>query len=410
MTASDRLGSGRFLESEQVPRDAVVSLHRLRTSDGATVDGVLRAVPGSRTVVSLMHPRQDLTHHGVVPHLLRRGVSVWTQGSRAVNNDVALIHERSLLDMAAGQRFLRDRFAQVVALGHSGGGPLAAFYCAQAALDPQDRLRAAPSGLPVDLAGTEMPVPDGVVLMAPHPGQAVILSRLIDPSVIDESDGFLANPSLDPYNEDNGFRSAPESSQYPESFILEYRDAQAARVARLDELAWELVERAGSRRERFRATGDPVDRRASLVPHLLTVYRTDADLRSVDLALDPNHRPYGSLMGRRPDLTNYGLFGFGRLSTPDAWLSTWSVNHSNAGLLQNAPSLTAPSLLIDFTGDQVCFPSDIAALRSAWGSDDLLFREVPSTHFGAALREGEESGYLLGAQIIADWLERRFEV
>jgi hypothetical protein len=45
-------------------------------------------------------------------------------------------------------------------------------------------------------------------------------------------------------------------------------------------------------------------------------HRTDADLRSVDLSIDPNDRPYGSLVGHRPDLTNYGLLGFGRLSTP----------------------------------------------------------------------------------------------
>ncbi|MFE2186727.1 TetR/AcrR family transcriptional regulator [Streptomyces sp. NPDC059455] len=36
--------------------------------------------------------------------LLARGVAVWTQGTRSVNNDVALVHEQALLDMAAGQR------------------------------------------------------------------------------------------------------------------------------------------------------------------------------------------------------------------------------------------------------------------------------------------------------------------
>lgn len=404
-----RLGEKRFVESNQLPDGSTLSIHRLKTSDGTAVDGVLRTVPGSRSVVSLMHPRQDLTHHGVIPHLLHRGYSVWTQGSRAVNNDIALIHERCLLDMAAGQLFLRERFDHVVALGHSGGGPLAAFYFAQASLEPAARLATAPSGIPVDLAGTELPLPDGVALMAPHMGQAVILSRLIDASVIDEEDGLQSDPALNPFDERNGFERAPRSSKYSEDFVLDYRAAQAARIARLDARAWDFVEKTKAHRATFKSNSDALERRATLVPHLLTVYRTDADLRSVDLSLDPNLRPYGSLMGRRPDLTNYGLVGFGRLSTADAWLSTWSVNHSNAGLLQNAPSITAPTLLIDFTGDQVCFPSDIKALREALGAKDLAFHEVPSTHFGGALSGGSETGYAQAGRLVSDWLDSRFE-
>ena len=54
------------------------------------------------------------------------------------------------------------------------------------------------------------------------------------------------------------------------------------------------------------------------------MFRTDADPRTVDLSIDPSDRPYGSLFGKRPDLINYGQVGFGRLTTPEAWLSTWS--------------------------------------------------------------------------------------
>ena len=45
-----------------------------------------------------MHPRQDVTHHVLVPELLARGYAVWTQGTRSVNNDLALVHEQALLD------------------------------------------------------------------------------------------------------------------------------------------------------------------------------------------------------------------------------------------------------------------------------------------------------------------------
>ena len=76
---------------------------------------------------------------------------------------------------------------------------------------------------------------------------------------------------------------------------------------------------------------------------MIVVHRTDADLRGVDLSIDPNDRPYGSLFGRRPDLTNYGIVGFGRLATPEAWLSTWSGISSRAGLLRCARGVRVPT-------------------------------------------------------------------
>jgi hypothetical protein len=128
----------------------------------------------------------------------------------------------------------------------------------------------------------------------------------------------------------------------PAEFIERYRQAQAARIARIDALALERVEAARAARGRFTATADPRDRRATLATGVIVVHRTDADLRSVDLSLDPNDRPYGSLFGRRPDLTNYGILGFGRLSTPEAWLSTWSANRSRADLATCAPDVDVP--------------------------------------------------------------------
>ncbi|MBF6371072.1 alpha/beta hydrolase, partial [Nocardia puris] len=111
--------------------------------------------------------------------LLARGYAVWTQGARSPNNDIALIHEQALLDVAAGQVFLRDTgFEHVVTLGHSGGGTLFAFYHQQAGRAPGDRLTQTPAGRPIDLAAADMPLPDGAVFLAPHPGQGALLLRL----------------------------------------------------------------------------------------------------------------------------------------------------------------------------------------------------------------------------------------
>jgi hypothetical protein len=105
--ATERLGAGRYLAAGERPEATHTSVHELTTADGATVRGVLATVPGATTVVCLMHPRQDLTHHPLVPLLLRAGAAVWTQYTRSVNNDLALVDEQAILDVAAGLVFLR---------------------------------------------------------------------------------------------------------------------------------------------------------------------------------------------------------------------------------------------------------------------------------------------------------------
>jgi hypothetical protein len=404
-----RLGAGRWVDAAVLPAGTTESTHQLTTADDAKVSGVLRTVPAARTVVCLAHPRQDVTHHVLVPELLRLGYAVWTQGTRSPNNDLSLLHEQALLDLAAGQRFLGEQgWPSVVTLGHSGGGALFAFYHEQASAAPQDRIARGPSGRPTGLPEADLPPPDGAIFMAPHVGQGQLLMRLIDPSVADESDPMSVDPSLDPYNPDNGFASPPASSSYPPEFVTRYREAQRARVARLDAIARQRVAEASAARAAHAASGDPRDRRRALAPRILTVYRTDADLRCVDLSLDPNDRPYGSLFGRRPDLTNYGLVGFGRLATPDAWLSTWSGLSGNASFLRCAPGVRVPTLLIGLSGDQACFPVDIDAIAHAIGADDLTRTTVAGTHFGGPVTAGAPSGASLAAAQIGTWLADRF--
>ncbi|WP_298444742.1 alpha/beta hydrolase [Gordonia sp. (in: high G+C Gram-positive bacteria)] len=404
-----RLGAGRYIDAAAEPDAVTTSAHQLTTSDGAQVSGVLRRVPGARTIVTLMHPRQDLTHHVLVPELLRHGFAVWTQFTRSVNYDIALVHEQALLDVAAGQVFLRgEGFEKVVTLGHSGGGTLFAFYHEQSGLVPSERIARTPAGRPSKLDAAEMPHPDGAVFMAPHPGQGRLLERLIDPSVTDESDPLSLDPELSAFEPANGFAEPPAGSSYSPEFVARYRAAQAARIRRIDDHARELADEANAARARFAAGGDVRDRRASLAPRIITTYRTDADLRFVDLSLDPNDRPYGSLFGRRPDLTDYGLVGFGRLATPDAWLSTWSANTSNADFLRCAPGVVTPTLFVELTGDAACFPADARAMVDALRSTDKQHVRVAGTHFGGPIAPGEPTGAELAAAHIGPWLAERF--
>lgn len=402
------LGAGRYLDARAVPDATVTTPVELSTVDGAKVSGLLRTVPGATAVAFLMHPRQDFSHHVLVPEFLRRGVAVWTQGSRTQGNDLTLLHEQALLDMAAGHVFLRGAgFETVIAVGHSGGGALAAFYLEQAKLPGDDRLAATPGGKPVPLRAATMPLPDYVVFMAPHPGQGELLLRMIDPSVADESDPLSVVPELDPFSPENGFAPAPRPSTYSAEFIARYRAAQRERIERIDAVARERVQRARAAQRRFKDGGDAADRRAALATVFITVHRTDADLRCMDPSIDPNDRPYGSLFGARPDLTDYGVVGFGRLTTPEAWLSTWSALSSRAGFLRCAPAVTVPTLFIEITGDQACFPADAEAMVEAFGTDDVEHVRVRGKHFGAALAPDEPTAATSAGIEIGRWLAEK---
>ncbi len=406
-----RLGAGRHVAALARPASTRTSVHELTTHDGATVRGVLATVPGARTVVCLMHPRQDVTHHPLVPIMLRAGAAVWTQHARSVNNDLALVHEQAILDVAAGIAFLREQgFDSIVVLGHSGGGPLYAFYLEQVGLPPAERIQATPAGRPTRLAESELPAVDGAAFLAPHPGQGMVLLGCIDPSVADEADPMSVIRELDPFDPANGFAEAPASSSYSAEFLARYRAAQHERVARIDAVARAHVTRAAEARTRFKASGSAADRRAALAPWIITVNRTDADPRTVDLSIDANERPYGSVFGRRPDLINYGLVGFGRLTTPEAWLSTWSGLSSNASFVRCAPGVRVPTLFIELTGDQVAFPSDSRAMVGALGATDLEHVAVRGTHFGGPIADGEPTGADLAGARIRDWLDARYEL
>ncbi|MDF2979510.1 MAG: hypothetical protein K0S40_4238 [Actinomycetospora sp.] len=408
MSAPTRLGAGRHDAPDERPAATVTSVHELTTHDGATVRGVLATVPGARTVAFLMHPRQDVTHHALVPHLLAAGAAVWTQHTRSVNNDLALVHEQALLDVAAGMVFLREQgYEAIVPLGHSGGGTLFAYYLEQAGLAGADRIATTPGGRPTKLADASMSTADGVVFLAPHPGQGRLLLGCIDPSVADETDPLATVPELDAFDPRHGFAEPPTSSSYSPEFLATYRAAQRARVTRIDAVAREHLARTAEARSAHRRTGAAADRRRALAPTILTVFRTDADPRTVDLSLDPSERPYGSLFGARPDLINYGQVGFGRLTTPEAWLSTWSGLSSHADFVRCAPGVTVPTLFVELTGDQAAFPSDSRAMVSALGSGDLTHESVRGTHFGGAIAPGEPTGTALAAERIAAWLGER---
>ena len=389
----------------------------LEAADGGLSCGILHTKGRHRTVVCFMHPQADMSRHYAIPALLEAGYAAFGQNSRTLNNDALCVHETLVLDVAAGVRFLRGRgFEHVVLCGNSGGGSLYAFYIAQSVTAPPGRLTQTPAGDPFDLNAYDLPPVDGYINLAAHLGEGKILMQMIDPSVTDESDPLSCDAALDPFNPDNGYRQPPASSCYAPDFVERYRAAQRARVQRLDTMARAALQLRGDARRALGASDFGARpwseqaqalRGAVLCPYM-NVYRTEADLRAFDLSLDPSERDAGSLFSYRPELTNYMEFGFARVQTPRAWLSTWSGLSSNADVVKNAAQITVPSFVIYYRGDNAIFPSDARAAYDAIAASDKQLASAPGDHYGFGVGTQERTGAPHALAQVVGWLQERF--
>lgn len=381
----------------------------LVTRDGASCTGMLARRGGEKCAVILMHPREYLSTHYLVPELLQGGVAVLGQGPRNIGNDIRLEHERALLDVAAGVRYLRGQgYEKVVLLGNSGGAGLFSFYAQQSNLSAGERIEKTPGGKPIPLNEFELPAIDGLVLLSPHPGQGALLMNCIDPSVTDEYDAMSMDPDLFPFSPQNGFKKPPESSSFSEEFIAKYRAGQRSRVQRIDDWAKAAIAKRLAAKQRLKEVRNPLGRIVSNHTPILTIWRTDADLRCFDLSLDRSSRRYGSLWGPNPFVSNFGSIGFARTVTPDSWLSTWSGLSSNAGLDKTAPGVTQPTLIVVYDGDNCVFPSDTDAIFAAIGADDKTRVSAPGDHHGRPINPEAGNGREIAGELIREWLSARF--
>lgn len=415
-TAPATQATAGFLNTDWNPRDVpagtVTTNVVLRTADQAATGGSLyRPATPTDTVVCVMHPREFMACHYLIPDIVGAGYAAWSQSPRSVGNDLRLEHEFALHDVATGLQYLRAAgFKRIILLGNSGGAGLYAMYAQQSALPGEQRIARTPGGRPTQLAELDMPVVDGFVLVGPHPGQGALLLNCIDPSVVDENDPLSVDPSLDPLSPANGY-AGKGNTRYSAEFIERYRAAQLARVAQIDARARELIARRQAARQRVKEAGakaKPEDRRLAGHTPIFNVWRTDGDLRCFDLTQDASDRKFGSLWGSDPYASNYGAVGFARQCTPESWLSTWSALSSNASLAKTAASITQPVLVVEYTGDQACFPGDVQRIVAAIASARKCHLRVRGDHHGRALTPEEEPGRLEAGRLLAQWLRQQF--
>ncbi len=370
----------------EIPRESI----RLVSPDGALVRGVLWTPPNGKpwkTAVILSHPRGDFSVHYACPLLAAAGYAVLGFGTRYQNNDTDCLHESCIVDVQTAHDEMRRRGAEaVVLLGNSGGGSLMA------------------------MAQAQLGIGDGWVGMAAHPGEGVFMLQVIDPSVADETDPFSTVPELDMYHPDNGWRPWPEPCVYDKDWLVGYRAAQVARVARIDAVAKAGIAESVDAGIRLRGVEKEADtvawrelRRRAVFTRYLTTYRTLADPAYLDLSIDPDERPMGSLFAfPDPFDANYGRGGLARTMTARGWLSTWSGLSSHAKLADTMPQVTVPTLLVHPTADTEIRVWQAKEIVAAAGAADTTYVEMNGApHY----LEGHRQEALA---IVAEWLAARF--
>ena len=370
----------------EIPRESI----RLVSPDGALVRGVLWTPPNGKkwkTAVILSHPRGDFSVHYACPLLAAAGYAVLGFGTRYMNNDTDCLHESCTIDVETVYHEMKRRGAEaVVLLGNSGGGSLMA------------------------LAHAERGIGDGWVGMAAHPGEGVFMLQVIDPSVADELDPFSTVPELDMYNPDNGWRPWPEPCVYDKKWLERYRAAQVERVARIDAIAKASIAEsvdAGTRLIGVDKSADTVKwrelRRRAVFTKYMVIYRTLADPAYLDLSIDPDERPMGSLFAfPDPFDANYGRGGLSRTMTARGWLSTWSGLSSHAKLADTMPKVKVPTILIHPTADTEIRVWQAKEIVDNSGAADKTYVEMKGApHY----LEGHRKVALAH---VADWLAKRF--
>jgi hypothetical protein len=344
---------------------------------GRPCQGIFHAPKGSQPKIALIatHYEVDFSEHYLADPLAARGFGFLGWNTRFRGNGAYFLLEHALIDIGAGVRWLREEadVSTIVLLGNSGGASLMSAYQSQA-VDPNIEPA---RGLPLPEAALDLPPGDLFISLNAHPGRPEVLTMWMDPSVTDETDLLSVDPGLDMFNEANG-------PPYALEYVERYRHAQTARNDRITDWARDEIDRLTN---------------AHAWDRVFNVYRTWADLRFLDLTIDPSERKAGCYAGDAKR-ANYGPWGIGTTCTLRSWLSMWSLAESQCRAAPHLARVRTPALVVQSTADQGCYPSDAHAIFEALGTDDKQLEFVPGDHY---LLDPPNTRDQV-ADLIAEWL------
>lgn len=348
-----------------------------------------------KTAIITSHYTASWTTHYLGDYMARRGYGFLGWDTRFASAPVATGFnlEHSLIDLGVGVRWLYEvaGVEKVVILGNSGGASMMGAYQAQA-LDPHIDPGSAPVEELENLVSADM-----YISLAAHPGRATILTEWFDPSVTDENDPLSCDPELDMYNPRNGPPYSPE-------FIKKYRAAQVARNERITRWAEEELLRIGDGRPKTDKVLDAsgtygAPSRDGVFDRFFVAPRQFADLRFLDLSIDPSKRPTGCYMGD-PQQSNYSGYGLTPVTSAREWLSMWSLSKTQVNIATQLPRISQPALVIFANHDQGVYPSHADAIFEALGSQDKELIFMDGAHYFEAFGSRDDL-----ADVVANWLE-----
>ncbi|MFK7915677.1 MAG: hypothetical protein AB8B93_17300, partial [Pseudomonadales bacterium] len=193
------------------------------------------------------------------------------------------------------------------------------------------------------------------------------------PTSIDES--------LNMYNPEHG-------PPYSAAFIEQYRAAQRARNHRITAWCHAELERL-----------QPLN----MTDRAFNMFRTWADLRLMDGAIDPSEREVGRCYAGDPKTANFSPRGIGLTNTLRTWLSMWSLSDSHCSGAPHFARITQPALVVQSLGDSGVFPGDAQAIFNALASSDKTLEMITGDHYlenPADARDGV-------ADMITAWVQAR---
>jgi len=206
--------------------------------------------PDPHIAVVNMHRTENRLAHISMREMARRGFVILGMNPRCQNNEAKCAPwENNALDVKQGLEYVRSipGIKTVILMGGSGGGPTMSFYQAVAEngvefCQQKQKLTRCSDAL------ANLPRADGIVFRDAHLGNGANALRSLNPAVVNDRDIMERNavpkidPTLDPFNPDNGYKR-DGASLYSADFKEKYFRAQSARMNRLIDIALERMRR-----------------------------------------------------------------------------------------------------------------------------------------------------------------------